>query len=72
MRWPIAINSTSPRHRKQAIADRDVLKLIEEGGSIYYLAKFVGMLGLNMQDIGAIQTGVTLEEFNQKLRNPGS
>ncbi|MBC7003104.1 protocatechuate 4,5-dioxygenase subunit alpha [Photobacterium sp. BZF1] len=58
--------------QKQAIADRDVLKLIEEGGSIYYLAKFVGMLGLNMQDIGAIQTGVTLEEFNQKLHNPGS
>ena len=58
--------------QKNAIANRDVLKLLEEGGSIYYLAKFVGLLGLNMQDIGAIQTGATLEEFNHKLRNPGS
>ncbi|QUJ66461.1 protocatechuate 4,5-dioxygenase subunit alpha [Photobacterium sp. GJ3] len=53
--------------QKEAIRDRDVLKLLEEGGNIYYLAKFVGMLGLNMQDIGALQTGVTVEEFQQKL-----
>ncbi|MFC1236563.1 protocatechuate 4,5-dioxygenase subunit alpha [Vibrio sp. F74] len=57
--------------QKEAIKNRDVLKLLEEGGSIYYLAKFVGILGLNMQDIGAIQTGMSLEEFNELLRSAG-
>ena len=57
--------------QKQAIADRDVLGLLELGGSIYYLAKFVGMLGLNMQDIGAMQTGMSVEEFKQKLVRAG-
>lgn len=57
--------------QKTAIRERDVLGLIENGGSIYYLAKFVGMLGLNMQDIGAIQTGKTVEEFKQMLVEAG-
>ena len=57
--------------QKTAIKERDVLGLIAEGGSIYYLAKFVGMLGLNMQDIGAMQTGMTVEEFKQMLVEAG-
>ncbi len=57
--------------QKQAVRERDVLKLIEEGGNIYYLAKFAGLLGMNMQDIGALQTGVSLEEFKQKLVDAG-
>ncbi|MEH6473417.1 MAG: protocatechuate 4,5-dioxygenase subunit alpha [Halopseudomonas sp.] len=57
--------------QKKAIADRDVLGLLKLGGSIYYLAKFVGMLGLNMQDIGAIQTGKTVEEFKAMLQKAG-
>ncbi|HHC7310183.1 TPA: protocatechuate 4,5-dioxygenase subunit alpha [Vibrio campbellii] len=57
--------------QKTAIKERDVLGLIREGGSIYYLAKFVGMLGLNMQDIGAMQTGMTVEEFKQMLVEAG-
>ena len=32
-----------------------------------YLAKFAGIFGLNMQDIGAQQTGMTVEEFKAKL-----
>ena len=57
--------------QKKAIKNRDVLGLLELGGSIYYLAKFVGMLGLNMQDIGAIQTGMTVEEFKAMLVKAG-
>ncbi len=57
--------------QKQAVRERDVLKLIELGGNIYYLAKFAGLLGMNMQDIGALQTGVSLEEFKQKLVDAG-
>ena len=57
--------------QKKAVQERDVLALLNEGGSIYYLAKFVGMLGLNMQDIGAMQTGMSVEEFKQMLVEAG-
>jgi len=57
--------------QKQAITERDVLVLLKLGGSIYYLAKFVGMLGLNMQDIGAMQTNMSVEEFKEKLLRAG-
>jgi len=51
----------------QAVKERNVLKLLEAGGNVYYLAKFAGIFGLNMQDIGAQQTGMSVEEFKQKL-----
>lgn len=54
-----------------AIKNRDILKLLDEGGSIYHLAKFAGIFGMNMQDIGAIQTGMTVEAFHEKLRKAG-
>jgi protocatechuate 4,5-dioxygenase alpha chain len=51
----------------QAILKRDLLTLLDQGGNAYYLAKFAGILGLNMQDIGALQTGLTVEQFKAKL-----
>src|SRR4051794_30693301 len=36
-----------------AVRSRNVLQLIEAGGNIYYLAKLAGILGLNVQDLGA-------------------
>lgn len=51
----------------EALIKRDLLKLLELGGNAYYLAKFAGILKLNMQDIGALQTGMTVEEFKAKL-----
>ena len=56
----------SPAQRS-AIRNRNVLELIAAGGNVYYLAKFAGIFGLNVQDIGAQQTGVTVEQFKQKL-----
>jgi protocatechuate 4,5-dioxygenase alpha chain len=50
-----------------AVRHRNVLELIEAGGNIYYLAKFAGIFGLNVQDVGAQQTGVSVEEFKAKL-----
>ena len=50
-----------------AIRARNVLQLIDAGGNAYYLAKFAGIFGLDMQDIGAQQTGMTKEEFKAKL-----
>jgi protocatechuate 4,5-dioxygenase alpha chain len=53
--------------QRAAIASRNVLHLIAAGGNIYYLAKFAGILGLDVQDIGAQQTGMTKEEFKARL-----
>lgn len=50
-----------------AIRARNVLQLIAAGGNAYYLAKFAGIFGLDMQDIGAQQTGMTKEAFKAKL-----
>jgi len=58
--------------QKTAIKDRNALALLAAGGNIYFLAKFIGMLGLNVQDIGAQQTGMTVEEFKAKLKAAGN
>jgi protocatechuate 4,5-dioxygenase alpha chain len=50
-----------------AIRKRNVLGLIAAGGNVYYLAKFAGILGLDVQDLGAAQTGMSKEEFKAKL-----
>jgi len=53
--------------QRAAISHRNVLELLAAGGNIYYLAKFAGIFGLDVQDIGAQQTGVTKEEFKARL-----
>ncbi len=57
--------------QRQAVAHRNVLELIEAGGNVYYLAKLAGIFGLNVQDIGAQQTGMSLEAFKQMLVEAG-
>ncbi|MFZ5690323.1 MAG: protocatechuate 4,5-dioxygenase subunit alpha [Pseudomonadota bacterium] len=57
--------------QRAAIRSRNVLDLIAAGGNVYYLAKFAGILGLNVQDIGAQQTGMTVEAFKEKLAAAG-
>ena len=57
--------------QRSAVKSRSVLQMIGVGGNIYYLAKLAGIFGLNVQDIGAQQTGVTVSEFKQKLEAAG-
>jgi protocatechuate 4,5-dioxygenase, alpha chain len=54
-----------------AVKRRDVLAMIEAGGNIYFLAKLLGIFGLGVQDIGAQQTGVSVEEFRARLAAAG-
>jgi protocatechuate 4,5-dioxygenase alpha chain len=54
-----------------AVRRRDVLALVRGGGNVYYLAKLTGIFGLGVQDIGAQQTGVTVEEFRARLAAAG-
>jgi protocatechuate 4,5-dioxygenase alpha chain len=58
--------------QRDAIRRRDVLALVHLGGNVYYLAKLTGIFGLGVQDIGAQQTGVTVEEFRARLDAAGA
>ncbi len=58
--------------QRAAVKSRSVLKMIEAGGNVYYLAKLAGIFGLNVQDIGAQQTGVSVDEFKSKLQSAGA
>ncbi len=53
--------------QRAAIKARNVLQLIEAGGNIYYLAKFAGIFGLDVQDVGAQQTGMSVDDFKAML-----
>ena len=55
--------------QREAVRSLNVLKMIEAGGNAYYLAKLGGIFGLDMQDIGAQQTGTTVPQFKEKLRS---
>lgn len=57
--------------QREAIRKRNVLELIAAGGNVYYLAKFAGIFGLDVQDIGAQQTGMTKDAFKAKLVEAG-
>lgn len=53
--------------QRDAVAQRNVLAMIAAGGNIYYLAKLAGIFGLNVQDVGAQQTGMSVEAFRKML-----
>lgn len=57
--------------QRSAVRRRDVLAMLEAGGNVYYLAKLAGVWGLGVQDIGAQQTGVSVEEFKRRLVTAG-
>ena len=53
--------------QRRAVADRDVAAMIACGGNVYYLAKLAGIFGLGVQDIGAQQTGMSVDAFKAML-----
>jgi protocatechuate 4,5-dioxygenase alpha chain len=53
--------------QRDAVERRDVLAMLAAGGNVYYLAKMAGAWGLGVQDLGAAQTGVSVEEFKERL-----
>jgi len=57
--------------QREAVAARDVLGMIAAGGNIYYLAKLAGIFGLNVQDVGSMQTGKSVPEFKEMLLAQG-
>ena len=57
------------QEQADAVRARNVLQMIAAGGNAYYLAKLAGIFHLDMQDIGAQQTGMTKAEFQALLRS---
>lgn len=53
--------------QKEAVRQRNVLAMLDAGGNVYYLAKLAGIFGLNVQDLGALQTGMSVEAFKAAL-----
>ena len=53
--------------QRAAVKSRNVLRMIAAGGNVYYLAKLAGIFGLNVQDLGAQQTGMSVDDFKAKL-----
>lgn len=57
--------------QRAAVKSLNVLQMIEAGGNAYFLAKLGGIFGLDMQDIGAQQTGMSKDEFKARLVEAG-
>ncbi len=53
--------------QRRAVQSRNVLELIAAGGNVYYLAKLAGIFGLGVQDLGAQQTRMSVDEFKDRL-----
>jgi protocatechuate 4,5-dioxygenase alpha chain len=57
--------------QRQALKRRNVLELLEAGANIYYLAKWAGIFGMNVQQLGAQQRRMTEDEFKELLVRAG-
>lgn len=58
--------------QRRAVRDRDVLGMIAAGGNPYYLLKLANLLGMDVQDVGAQQTGLSRADFQTRLRTQGA
>ena len=55
----------------QAILDRDWNRMLELGGNIYYTAKLAACDGLSFQQIAALMTGSTQDDYARMMREGG-
>lgn len=64
-KWPMS------EAQKQAILKRDWNGMLELGGNIYFTAKLAATDGLSFQQIAAMMTGSTQEEYAKMMLNGG-
>ena len=57
--------------QRQAVLDRDWNEMIYQGGNIYFTSKIAACDGLTFQQIAAMMTGSTQEEYAQMMLNGG-
>lgn len=61
-----------PEEQRQAVRDRDWLRLIKLGGNIYLLIKIAEAFGIGLYTMGAQQRGETIEQFLQTRNGKGA
>ncbi len=59
--------------QQEAVKKRDINKLLELGGNIYYVFKIAAVLGHSMQAVGAMMSdeGMSEKQFQQMMINGG-
>ena len=57
--------------QRQAVLKRDWNRMIELGGNIYYTSKLAATDGLSFQNIAAIMTGSTQEQYAAMMLKGG-
>ena len=57
--------------QRQAVLDRDLNRMIQLGGNIYFLAKIGATDGVSFQKMAATMTGVSEDEYKQMMVNGG-
>ncbi|WP_128378003.1 protocatechuate 3,4-dioxygenase [Streptomyces cavernae] len=57
--------------QREAVLSRDWTRMLELGGSIFYVFKLAVLDQKSMQYLGGVFTGMTTEEFTQVLKAGG-
>lgn len=57
--------------QRQAVLDRDWNGLLQLGGNIYYTSKLAANDGINFQNLAAMMSGVTTEEYRDMMLHGG-
>lgn len=57
--------------QRQAVIDRDWNRLLSLGGNIYYTSKLAANDGVNFQELAAMMTGVSSEEYRDMMLKGG-
>lgn len=57
--------------QKQAVLDRDWNGLLKLGGNIYYTSKLAANDGITFQDLAAMMTGVSRDEYRDMMLHGG-
>ncbi len=57
--------------QKQAVRDRAWNRLLDLGGNIYYTSKLAAFDGIVFQDLAALMTGVSREDYRDMMLNGG-
>jgi protocatechuate 4,5-dioxygenase alpha chain len=57
--------------QRQAVLDRDHLRLLELGGNIYYTVKLAACDGMTFQQLAALQTGMTESDYVAMMQSGG-
>ncbi|WP_146344400.1 protocatechuate 4,5-dioxygenase subunit alpha [Falsiphaeobacter marinintestinus] len=57
--------------QRQAVLDRDWNELLQLGGNIYYTSKLAANDGITFQDLAAMMTGVSRDEYRDMMLHGG-